>query len=577
MDIEGSRSSTGASPAPQGAREVAAPAGRAAATGGDSTRATPASFPQASATAKTHRPLVVGAVMFAMFMASVEATIVATAMPAIVADVGGFDRFSWVFSSFLLAQAVTIPIYGKLADLYGRKPVFSAATSLFLVGCLLADMARSMGQLIAARGLQGLGAGGILPTVTTIVGDIYSPQQRARIQGYLSSVWGISSIIGPVLGSAFVTYGHWAWVFWINLPIGLVALAAMVRFLHEQVTPSPRRVDYAGAALLLAVTVAVLVALNGGSDAAGTAGGAGGAGSPRVLLTAGLLAAAAMGAVALARCEQRASDPVLPLASWRHPVVGASTAVSLVTGALLTGATAFLPTFVRAVMGAPVAVAGFCLTSMSVGWPLASTAAGRLLLRVTFRANALLGALLLVAGSAWFVTLGADRSPWWAAAGSFFTGAGMGLVTTTLLVAVQTSVPWEQRGSATAGLMFARIFGGALGAAALGSVLNHGLAAALGRARADLGLQPGLQGVEPASGVPSAVAGRRVIELLMDEAERAQLGPEPLAALRDALATSLHTVYVAVALLALVTVLLAWWLPARASVRSAGAPAASSH
>ncbi len=544
MDIERSRSSTGAAPPPQGARE------------------------------RSRRSLVLGAVMLAMFMASVEATIVATAMPAIVADVGGFNRFSWVFSSFLLAQAVTIPIYGKLADLYGRKPVFSTATSLFLVGCLLAGMARSMGQLIAARGLQGLGAGGILPTVTTIVGDIYSPEQRARIQGYLSSVWGISSIIGPVLGSAFVTYGHWAWVFWINLPIGLVALAAMARFLHEQVTPSSRRIDYAGAGLLLAVTVATLVALNGGSDTAGTGGGADGgavgAGSARVWLTAGLLAAAGVGAVALARWEQRASEPVLPLASWRHPVVASSTAVSLLTGGLLTGATAFLPTYVRAVMGAPVAVAGFCLTSMSVGWPLASTLAGRLLLRVTFRTNALLGGLLLVAGSAWFVTLGADRSPWWAAAGSFFTGAGMGLVTTTLLVAVQTSVPWEQRGSATAALMFARIFGGAVGAAALGSLLNHGLAAALDRAAAAMGLRPGLQGAEPASGGLSGFPGRRVIELLMDDAARAQLDPERLAALRDALATSLHTVYVAVALLALGTLLLAWRLPARASVRSVG-------
>jgi EmrB/QacA subfamily drug resistance transporter len=495
---------------PPGAERAAAAAAGAAA-------------PPAGTERVTRRPLVLVAMMLAMFMSAVEATIVATALPTIVAELGGFRWFSWVFAIYLLTAAVAVPVYGKLADMYGRKPVFYAGTALFLLGSTLCGFARGMGALIAFRALQGLGAGSVQPLAMTVVGDIYPGAERARVQGWIASVWGVSSVIGPALGAFFVQKLHWSLVFWVNIPIGLLAAALLAAFLHERVERRPHRVDVLGSLLMMVGTSALMLALIQASALPAAALGA-------------LLALAAGCAWAFLRVERRAPEPMMPPALWRHPIIVLGNVGSLATGALMMGVTSFLPSYVQGVMGRAPAVAGFTLAAMSVGWPLASTLGGRLMVRSSYRFSAVLGGLALLAGSALLIALTPARGPLWAAAGAFFIGAGMGFSTTAYLVSIQTAVDWQRRGVATSSNMFMRIVGMALGAAALGAVLNLGLHARL-----------------PAEG--------DVVSRLMERASRAALAPGQLAALQDAVAASLHDVYVITAVLAAIALALAWRYP----------------
>jgi multidrug resistance protein len=204
---------------------------------------------QAEGTRKTIKPLVLASVMLAMFMGAIEATIVSTAMPAIVADLGGFTLYSWVFSSYLLMNSVTVLIYGKLSDLFGRKPILFFGIIIFLIGSILCGFADSMKMLIIFRLIQGFGAGAVMPIVTTIVGDIYTKEERAKIQGYLSSVWGISAVVGPAIGGFLVQYSSWHYVFWMNIPLGILAILGLMFFLHENVEKKSHKIDYPGAIL----------------------------------------------------------------------------------------------------------------------------------------------------------------------------------------------------------------------------------------------------------------------------------------------------------------------------------------
>ncbi len=482
--------------------------------------------PDASSAAAPHptrRTLVLVAMMLAIFMAAVEATIVATALPTIVAELGGFRWFSWVFSIYLLTQAVTIPVYGKLSDMYGRKPVFYAGASLFLLGSALCGFAGSMAQLIAFRALQGLGAGAVQPLAMTVIGDIYAGPERAKVQGWISSVWGFSSLVGPALGALFVETLHWSLVFWVNLPIGVLAMGMMAAFLHERVERRPHRLDLLGSATMVLGTGVLMLALIQASQLP-------------VSAFIGLVALAVALGAAFLRAEQTAEEPMMPLELWRHPIIALGNGGALVTGALMMGVTTFLPSYVQGVMGRSPAVAGFALAAMSVGWPVASTLGGRLMVRTSYRRVAVLGGLGLVAGSAVLVLLTPERGPLWGWVGALLVGAGMGASTTAYLVSIQSSVAWQRRGVATSSNMFMRIVGQALGAAALGAVLNLGLHARL----------------------PDAADA---VERLMERGARQSLAPERLLILQDAVAGALHTVYVISALLALLALWLAWRYP----------------
>jgi EmrB/QacA subfamily drug resistance transporter len=486
----------------------------------------------------TNRPLVVGSLMLAMFLAAMEVSIVATAMPSIVSKLGGFDQFSWVFSLFLLTQTATIPIYGKLADLYGRRPVFAAGTGVFLLGSLLCGSAGDMTQLIAFRAIQGIGAGAVQPIASTIIGDIFTLRERARIQGWLSSVWAVASIVGPLAGGFIVEHLHWAWIFWLNVPFGTLAIVGVWLFLREPVAHRRHTVDYPGA-LLVMVGVALLMAglLQGGTGWTET---------PAERL--GLLAGSALVLALFVLRELRAPEPLLPMGLFRNRVVATSDAGALLVGGLLLSITSFIPLFVQGTMGLSPTAAGLVLASMSLTWPAASAVVGRVIIALGFRATAMLGAgLTTVAGL--LLAFGPHATgPFWVALALAIIGAGLGLLSTTLIVAIQSAVDWGTRGVATASNMFARQLGSSVCVAVLGSVLNGVLEARL------LAL-PG------ATTAAVGGLGVGVTSLLLDAQARANLEPGVLAQLEGALADALHVVFLGLLVMTIAMVVVAGLLP----------------
>ena len=461
--------------------------------------------------------------MMAIFMAAVESTIVATALPTIVADLGGFSLFSWVFTVYLLAQSVTIPIYGRFADLYGRKRVFFAGATVFLAASVLCGFAWSMGALIAFRALQGIGAGAVQPIATTIVGDIYTPTERARMQGYISGVFGVAAIIGPALGALVVEHGRWPIVFWINLPIGAVAFVMMGLYLRERLEPRRHQIDYAGAALLVVGVGALLTALVQGPSLGGAA-------------LAGLLAAAAVGLAALAVHERRAAEPMLALELWRNRFIAVGNLGAFAIGAVMMAVAASLPIYVQAVLGQSALAVGVVLAGMSITWTIGSVVAGRLMIRTSYRVTATCGGAILVVGTLSLIALAPPRGAGWASLGSSLIGLGMGFCSTTFLVAVQAGVGWGQRGAATSSMMFMRFVGQAVGAAGFGAILNAGI-----------------HRHAPGSG--------GVIDRLMGAATREGLSPAEVAHLAEAVARALHGVYLAAGVLAALTIALGLCLP----------------
>ena len=465
--------------------------------------------------------------MMAIVLTATEGSIVATAMPTIVADLGGFHLFSWAFAAFLLTQAVSIPIYGRLADLYGRKPVFFAGTSLFLAASLLCGLAWGIKSFIFFRALQGVGAGAIQPIATTIVGDIYTPAERARVQGYLSGVFGIAAIFGPPLGAFLVDRVGWPFIFWINLPIGAASFAMLSRFLPERRQTRRHRIDYAGSALLsLGAGALMLVLIEAQSLGRATI----------IVLTA----VGALALIALAANEKRAAEPLFPASLWRNRVMALGNLGGFTTGALIMAVSGYLPTYVQGAMGGSVLAAGLVLGASSISWALASFAAGRLMVRTSYRLVAVIGGLSLVTGSLLLATLDPGRGFSWAATGSFVIGIGMGFCNTAFVVSIQASVGWSERGVATSSYMFMRIVGQSVGAAVFGAVLNFGLSR-------------------------HAPQAGDLINRLLDPGLRHSLGSAELVQLSDAIASSLHLVYILAGLAALITLALACALPAALS------------
>ena len=473
------------------------------------------------------RRLVLAACLIATFVAAVESTIVATIIPTIVSDLGGFNLFTWVFTVYLLTQAVTIPVYGRLADLFGRKPVFFAGTAVFLAGTMLCGLAWNMPSLVCFRALQGCGAGAIQPIASTILGDIYTPAERGRVQGLVASVFGVSAMVGPSLGAFLVQHLGWRAVFWVNVPIGLAAIGMIGAFLHEPVRHRRHRIDWAGSLLLLLGFGSLMLALvQGGS-----------------LTLATLIALTATGGAALAGLyvhERSTPEPMLPLELWRNRVIVVGSLGNFSSGAMMMGVAAFLPTYIQGAMGRSPIDGGLVLGAMSVSWALASFAAGRIMVRTSYRQVAMLGGLSLTIGCAMLLALRPADGPVLAAAGSLVIGIGMGLCTTVFIVAVQASVPWAQRGAATSSSMFMRFVGQSAGAAGCGAVLNATM----------LHLDPG------------AV---HAVERLLDPPVRAAMSSAELAHLTDVMADSLHNAYLMATGFAVLTLLMATRLPARLS------------
>lgn len=479
---------------------------------------------------QTKRPFILIAVMLAMFVAAVEATIVSTAMPSIAADLGGFSKYSWVFSAYLLMSTVTVLLYGKLADLVGRKAIFAFGMLLFLIGSWLCGLADSMEQLIAFRFIQGAGAGAIMPIASTIVGDIYSPEERAKIQGYLSSVWGISAIAGPAIGGVLVATIGWQYVFWVNLPLGVLSLLGILIYLKEPVRNERAKVDYRGALFLtIALSSVLYLLIEGGVSFDWLS-------APAYLLAA----ISALFMFWFVKAERASSDPMMPFEIWQNRAILYANLVSLATGIILIGISSYLPAYVTGVMEQPAAIAGFTLTTMSIGWPIASVLSGRLLISIGYFRTSLLGGTFLLLGTTLFVMMQPGFGPLWAGMSSFFVGVGMGLTSTAFIVSIQSAVSYDKRGAATASNMFMRNLGSTIGVALLGSILNSSLLNRLDDSGNSFTLES--------------------INMILSIDSRAQLPEADKLVLQEALAFGLRNVYSIALLCALISFLLIFGL-----------------
>ena len=411
-------------------------------------------------------------VMLSLFMAAVESTVVATAMPTIVAELGGLASYSWVFSAYMLTSTTTVPLYGKLSDLYGRRQIFFVSMALFLGGSILSGLSGNMEQLIAFRALQGLGAGGLMPLAFIMIGDMLSFEQRARMQGLFSGVWGFASIVGPLLGGFLVDKLSWHWVFFVNiLPALLATLLVGFGWRDRERAPGATRpaIDYGGVVLLTAGVIALLLGLfELGSPASW------------VLLVVALVLFAA-----LYRVERHAADPILPLRLFRSRLFAVATAQGLLAGWAMFGSTNFIPLFGQAVLGESATAAGSALMPMMLGWTLASIVGGRLLLRFSYRSLALVGMTLLTAGAVVMARVSGGTTLVTVMVCMALMGIGMGLAVPAFLIAVQSSVERSNLGTATAMLHFSRSIGGTLGVSVMGVILTTRLAANLTAAGVD--------------------------------------------------------------------------------------------
>ncbi len=415
------------------------------------------------------RTAVTAGVMTGMFLAALEVTVVGTAMPTIIATLGGLQHYSWVFSAYLLTSTVSVPVWGKLSDLYGRRRLYQVGVGVFLLGSILSGISTSMFQLIVARAIQGLGGGALVPLAMTIVGDIYTLQERARMQAYFSGVWGFASMIGPIVGGFLTDELSWRWVFFINVPFGLLTAFIIGAWLKEPDLRERPVVDYAGATvLMISVVLLMLAVVEGGTLSALL--------STRNLL---LLCGSVILMAIFIRIEQSAREPILPLGLFRNRVVAISVLGGFFLGVAMFGAISFIPLFAQGTRGSSATEAGSLLTPLMLSWVVLSVVGGRLLLRVGYRFTVLSGCALLTAALALFSTFDPETPQLLLYADLVLVGAGLGLTMLTLLIAVQQAVPRQHLGTATSLNQFSRSIGGAVGVAVMGAFLSAGLTSGL--------------------------------------------------------------------------------------------------
>ena len=413
-----------------------------------------------------------GGLMLALFLAALDQTVVSTAMPRIIADLGGFDRFTWVTTSYLVASTTAVPIVGRLSDLYGRKAFFIGGIIVFLVGSVLAGASQTMNQLIFFRAIQGIGGGSMMALSFASVGDLFPPAERGKYQGIVAGVFGLSSVIGPTLGGFITDNLSWNWVFYINVPLGLAVIVLFIRFFpHIRPDRLARRLDYAGMALLVLIVVPLLVGLSlGGVEFEWLS-----------LQVVGILLFAILMIVAFIAVEQRADEPIMPLSIYSNRVVSISLLAVFITGFGMFGAIIFVPLFFQGVLGASATSSGSFLTPMMLSMVVAATLAGQTLSRFGghYRIQGLIGIAIMCGGMVLMSRMTAETSFAQAVASIVVMGLGLGITFPSFTISVQNAVPHNLLGVVTSATQFYRSVGGALGLAVLGSYMASRFAAGL--------------------------------------------------------------------------------------------------
>lgn len=446
-------------------------------------------------------------------LSSLDVTVVGTAMPTIVAELGGLSLYGWVFAGYLLTSTTVTPLYGKLADRIGRKRAFSLAISVFLVGSLVCGQADSMEMLVVGRLVKGLGGGGLIPITVTVFGDLYPPEQRARVQGFVALVWGLSSVIGPAVGALILSVTTWPWIFYLNLPVGGLAMLALWVTLDEKVERSTKPMDITGAVVL---TVGVASLLLGIQMIEGE----------HALVAAAFFSIAAVLTAVFIVVERRASDPIIPLSFFSDPPIRVGALACVFISGVLFSVIAYAPLIVRGVHGKGPLAIGAAFIPMSFAWTMGSFLSGTVIKRLGYRSAVRIGGSCTLVGSSLFALTSLSSWFWLMVPASALVGIGFGLTLPSLNIVVQERVPWNQRGSVTALLQFARSIGGAIWVAALGLLMTSRLA----------------------SGLAGDVDGE-TLSLVLDPAQWAALEPAFVARAQDALRDALLWTFGATALI----------------------------
>lgn len=461
--------------------------------------------------------VVISALMLAMLLAALDQTIVSTALPKIASDLHGLSKYSWVATTYLLTSAVSTPLYGKISDMFGRKKVFQTAIIIFLIGSALCGLSQSINQLIIFRGIQGIGAGGLMTLVFAIVGDIVPPRQRGKYQGYFGAVFAVSSVLGPLLGGLFTDHLSWRWVFYINLPIGMLALYAIATRLHLPVRQTPHRIDYAGASLLSIAVVSLLLAtVWGGVDYPWAS-----------IQIIGLFVSSLVAGILFVLREFKAAEPIIPMRLFRNEIFSVTTLLSLVVGIVMFGALIFLPQYQQIVRGDSATKSGLMLLPLILGLMTASLTSGRLISKIDrYRIFPIIGTSLITFAFFLFSHITATTPRFELGVWMAILGLGIGQVMPVLTLAVQNAVERRDLGTATSSVVFFRTIGSALGAAVFGAILTNRLTAHI------LQAVPGSAGVAAAKGLKNSASGIK------------KLPPEVQHSVLNAFARSFHDVFV---------------------------------
>lgn len=483
---------------------------------------------------ETNKRMVTAAILISTFLAAIEGTIVTTAVPKMVSDLGGLELISWVASVYLLTSAVTTPIFGKMADLYGRKIVFTIGAVVFLIGSMLSGMAQTMAQLIVFRALQGIGAGGILPITFTIVGDIYPFKERARVQGWISGMWGIAGILGPVTGGVLVDYVSWRWVFYMNVPFGLVAIVMLWLSLHEQIEKEKKPVDYWGVlTFTIGMTALIYALLSGGTTYPWQSG-----------FIIGCFAIAFVAMSVFFAIETKVREPMLPLHLFKNRFISVSILAGLLLGGILVAVDFYIPLWIQGVYGMGALESGLTLIPMSISWPLGAALSGRLIGHLGLRKTTLLGMVCVFVGVTGLAFLNMAMPHVVLYVIALVLGFGFGIVMTSYTVTVQSAVDWQLRGTALGSNQFMRTLGQTIGIVVFGAIFNLQMAGYLSRYGQDV-----------------ITSGDVDVNEALHPEVADKLPPDVLQTVREAIAFGLHDVFFWLTILAAAVFLLSFLLP----------------